>query len=95
MTDYFAAEGPAWLWILATFLLFAFGLIIGALAYYVLGVAPRREMRALGERIRKLEAPEPIEVRYEPPDTILEASREVGEQGDTSPGFQWHTPAPP
>ena len=91
MGDYVAFEGPAWLWILACFLLFTPGLVIGALACHVLGVASRKEIRALGERIRKLEAPEPFPVRYEPPDTILEASREIGEQRDTRPCSPWHT----
>ena len=95
MDDYVAAEGPAWLFILATFLLLGVGLALGALACYVLTVAPRREIRALDRRLRLLEAPEPIEVRYEPPSTILEASREAGEQRDTSPCFPWHTVAPP
>lgn len=95
MGDYVAAEGPPWVWILATFLLFAVGLVLGALACYVLEVAPRREIRTLSERVRKLEAPEPFPVRYESPATILEASRELGEHSDTSPCFPWHTPAPP
>lgn len=95
MDDYVAAEGPPWVWILATFLLFAVAFALGALACYVLAVAPRREIRALDRRLRLLEAPEPIEVRYEPPATILEASRETGEHSDTNPCFPWHTVAPP
>jgi uncharacterized membrane protein YciS (DUF1049 family) len=54
--DYVAFEGPPWVWILATFLLFAVGLALGALTCYALTVASRREIRSLGERVHKLEA---------------------------------------
>lgn len=100
MGDYVAAEGPPWVWILATFLLFAVGLVLGALACYVLAVAPRRgmasELRLLKDRVADLEKPEPQEIRLVAPATVRDpVSVEVSEDSGVLPCFPWHTPAPP
>ena len=67
MTDYLAAEGPAWLWILAVFALMAFGALTFALGWAALKWATRkrtdelirtdmvREIAAHRERIEGLE----------------------------------------
>ena len=97
MADYVAFEGPAWLWILACFLLFTPGLVIGALACHVLGVASRREnttseLRLLKDRVADLEKPEPQEIRLVAPATVRDSiSVEVSEDSGVLPCFPWHT----
>lgn len=60
--------------------------------------APRADVEtafaAVHARLAKLEAPEPIPVRLEPPATIRNSappSIELPANGETSPGFAWHT----
>jgi hypothetical protein len=52
----------------------------------------QRELVAVHERLARLEKPEPIPVRYEPPVTLRdEASIELSEDTDVHPCLPWHT----
>ena len=75
MGDYVALEAPAWLWILACFALLAAGIAFGALAAYTLQIARARSV-----------APDTRDTIPAPPPSI-----ELPLDGDTSPGFAWHT----